>query len=231
MTLQNFDTARFALLSYATRLDESPVPVNRIKRSETKRKHFFRRFTLRRLSRLQAELENLRALYASLIIEGNLIYENLRLAELLWRKSVLHGECVFDARREREFADSYRLWVRPAPTALKTIASFEACGQSIHGAKEFRDHFSEVSKILAGEDPFFADKAIEARWQRATEFMRPNPQPVQVDSSGRIFDETGKEIVMPGLEPAKILGAFEDERLGRMYSLDEVVASIEQHEL
>jgi hypothetical protein len=231
MTLQNFDTARFALPSYAMRLGESQVPVNRIKRNATKRKRFCRRFTLKRLSRVQAELENLRAIYESLIIEGNLIYENLRLTELLWRKSVLHGECVFDVRREYEFADSYRIWVRPVPIALKRIATFEACGQSIHGGKEFREHFSEASKILAGEDPFFADKAIEARWQRATEFMRPDPQPVQVDSSGHIFDQTGKEIVMPGLEPAKIVRALEDERLGRMYSLDEVVASLEQYEL
>ncbi len=113
MTLQLFETARCELPCYALRLNASHGPVNRIKRFKTKRNRFLLRFGPRRRVRLRKETEKLRLKYESLIIEGNLIFESLRLAELLWRKSVLHGECVFDIRHEREFTDYYGQWVHP----------------------------------------------------------------------------------------------------------------------
>jgi hypothetical protein len=58
---------------------------------------------------------------------------------------------------------------------------------------------------------------------------RPAIRPVRVDESGRIFEMTGEQIVMPGLEPEAILESFEDERAGRMRSLKDIIASRNQH--
>jgi hypothetical protein len=50
-------------------------------------------------------------------------------------------------------------------------------------------------------------------------------RPVRVDDQGRIFEMTGEQIVMPGLEPDTILRALKDARLGRTRSLKEMIAS------
>jgi hypothetical protein len=57
---------------------------------------------------------------------------------------------------------------------------------------------------------------------------KPAIRPVMVDESGRIFEMTGEQIVMPGLEPEAILESFEDERAGRMRSLKDIIASRNQ---
>jgi len=40
----------------------------------------------------------------------------------------------------------------------------------------------------------------------------PEPRPIQVDDLGRLFEVTGEQFIMPGLEPAKILEALADEK-------------------
>jgi hypothetical protein len=59
--------------------------------------------------------------------------------------------------------------------------------------------------------------------------IRPSIRPVVVDESGRIFEVTGEQICMPGLEPQAILDSIEDERAGRTHSLKEIIASRKQH--
>jgi hypothetical protein len=58
---------------------------------------------------------------------------------------------------------------------------------------------------------------------------RPSIRPVAVDDSGRIFEMTGEQIRMPGLEPQDILDAIEDERAGRTRSLKGIIASRNRH--
>ncbi len=58
---------------------------------------------------------------------------------------------------------------------------------------------------------------------------KPAIRPVMVDESGRIFEMTGEQIVMPGLEPEAMLESFEDERAGRMRSLKDIIASRNKH--
>jgi hypothetical protein len=64
----------------------------------------------------------------------------------------------------------------------------------------------------------------------------PSPQcelmrPVRVDeTTGEIFEMTGERIMMPGLEPERILKSLEDERMGRTRTLKEIIASRNHHE-
>ncbi len=63
-----------------------------------------------------------------------------------------------------------------------------------------------------------------------SETGRPNPRPVRVDSVGRIFELTGEQIVMPGLEPEAVLEGLADFEAGRYRPLEEILAN-RHHEL
>jgi len=65
--------------------------------------------------------------------------------------------------------------------------------------------------------------------RHADEGIRPSPRPVRVDEDGRLFEMDGTPIVMPGLEPEHILKGIEDERAGRLRSLEEYIASRKQN--
>ena len=65
----------------------------------------------------------------------------------------------------------------------------------------------------------------------ADEESRPAARPVRVDEAGRIFEMSGERIVTQGLAPENILKGIEDERAGRLRSLDEYLASRHQHGL
>lgn len=65
--------------------------------------------------------------------------------------------------------------------------------------------------------------------RHADEGIRPSPRPVRVDEEGRLFEMDGTPIVMPGLEPEHILKGIEDERAGRLRSLEEYIASRKQN--
>ena len=65
---------------------------------------------------------------------------------------------------------------------------------------------------------------------RDAEFRDPL-RSVEIDESGRIFEMTGERFNMPGLEPANILDALDDERFGRVRSLKEIIAARGQHGL
>lgn len=57
------------------------------------------------------------------------------------------------------------------------------------------------------------------------EEIRQSTRPVRVDEAGRIFEMSGEPIIMPGLAPENILKGIEDERAGRLRSLEEYIAS------
>jgi hypothetical protein len=63
----------------------------------------------------------------------------------------------------------------------------------------------------------------------ADEGIRPSIRPVRVDEQGRIFEMSGDQIIVPGLEPENILAGIEDERAGRLRSLEEYLASRRKH--
>jgi len=52
----------------------------------------------------------------------------------------------------------------------------------------------------------------------------PRVRPVTIDDQGRIFLETGEQVVMPGLEPEKVLEGLADIDAGRCRSLEEIIA-------
>jgi hypothetical protein len=64
---------------------------------------------------------------------------------------------------------------------------------------------------------------------QAPSSLRESIRPVRVDDQGRIFEMTGEQFIMPGLEPDTILRALEDARLGRIRSLKDIIASRNYH--
>jgi len=46
---------------------------------------------------------------------------------------------------------------------------------------------------------------------------------VHVDESGRIFDASGQPVSVPGLEPAKVNRGLDDESVGRVRPLKDIV--------
>ena len=58
---------------------------------------------------------------------------------------------------------------------------------------------------------------------------RPGPprvRPVTVDEHGRVFNEQGEQIVVPGMEPEVILRALAEDAAGHYCTLEEAVAEI-----
>jgi hypothetical protein len=52
----------------------------------------------------------------------------------------------------------------------------------------------------------------------------PRVRPVTIDAEGRIFLETGEQVVIPGLEPEKVLEGLADDAAGRGRPLREIMA-------
>jgi hypothetical protein len=63
---------------------------------------------------------------------------------------------------------------------------------------------------------------IKALVRRQT--TRPNPRPIRVDEQGRMFEMTGEPIIVPGLEPDKVLKGMADDAAGRARPLSEIIA-------
>lgn len=162
---------------------------------------------------------------------GNWLYESMRLVEQNWRREVLEGKTLYDPKEEASMLESYRRWSAPCQRCLNEIDHFDATLTSVEGGDEFKRHCIDAKQILAGNNPFFHDERNAAQWADVIAFLRPNPRPVRVEEDGRIFEMSGEQFLMPGLEPADILESLEDERAGRLHSFDEVVASLDQHEV
>jgi hypothetical protein len=76
----------------------------------------------------------------------------------------------------------------------------------------------------AGNQPFLRGflERIRALFRRRT--ARPNPRPIRVDEQGRMFEMTGEPIIVPGLEPDKVLKGMADDAAGRTRPLSEIIA-------
>src|SRR5947209_2208582 len=51
-------------------------------------------------------------------------------------------------------------------------------------------------------------------------------EPVTIDESGRIFNARDEQVVVPGLEPEKVLRALAQDEAGEGQSLDDVMAEL-----
>jgi hypothetical protein len=209
--------------NYADRLHE---PITRQSRNVKGRTLRIRKS---RLKKVRATMR-LRRLEEVLAV-GNWLYAAVHLVERNWRTEVIEGKTLYDPSEEASIMEFFRDWAAPCDRCFKEIDSFGPKRSEIAGAERFKRHYAEASKVLAGQSPFFDDANSAARWAAVTAFVRPNPRAVRVDDDGRIFEETGEQFRMPGLEPANILKAIDDERAGRMHSFDEVVASLNPNEI
>jgi hypothetical protein len=160
---------------------------------------------------------------------GNWLYKAVCLIERNWRTEVLEGKTPYDPADAKTIGEFYSRWVQPCKRCLDEISIFESRGCTVHGAKEFKGHCTEATDILGGYNAFFEDADKAGRWAALTAKYREAIRPVEVDDSGRIFESTGERFNMPGLEPADILEAIEDERAGRVRSLREIIDSSGQH--
>ncbi len=208
--------------NYAAKLD-SPISVDHATFSR-------RILNWKRSAEKRQEMVKLRRLEGVLAI-GNWLYESMRLVEQNWRREVLEGKTLYDPKEEASMLESYRRWSAPCQRCLNEIDHFDATLTSVEGGDEFKRHCIDAKQILAGNNPFFHDERNAAQWADVIAFLRPNPRPVRVEEDGRIFEMSGEQFLMPGLEPADILESLEDERAGRLHSFDEVVASLDQHEV
>jgi hypothetical protein len=92
-----------------------------------------------------------------------------------------------------------------------------------------------AARRTSGKEPVFnktadstavAGSEVDGNLTRsAGEEIRQSARPVRVDEAGRIFEMSGEPIIMPGLAPENILKGIEDERAGRLRSLEEYIAS------
>ncbi len=161
---------------------------------------------------------------------GNWLYTNVRGIEQNWRTEVLERKTPYRRDDSESIADLYSQWARECDRCLNEIRGFEAQEMHVRGAREFKAHCAEVTRVLSGDYPFFNDAEKAGKWAALTSELKENPRPVRIGEDGRIFEMTGERFNMPGLEPADILEALEDERAGRLHSYEEVFASCNQHE-
>jgi hypothetical protein len=170
------------------------------------------------------KLKDQRRQFVELIKQGNSLFENLRLEERAWRMRIIRGEELYDEAVEQKLMDGYNLWSDQSLDLLERIDSIETEQRAIRGEDSFRAHIDEAEEILFENNPIFREGDFAARWYAAIDFRIPKPRPVRVDSEGRIFEMTGEQITMPGLEPDAVLEALEDERAGRLHSLEDVLS-------
>ena len=79
-----------------------------------------------------------------------------------------------------------------------------------------------------GNQPFLRGfmERLKGLFRRQTSW--PNPRPIRVDERGRMFEATGEPIIVPGLEPDKVLKGLADASAGRTRPLSEIIAEQEQ---
>jgi hypothetical protein len=206
------------VLNYGAKLDEPLPPTPKAPK---------RLFHNWRRKREAEELKRRRL--EEVLAFGNWLYDAVRRVERNWRSHVMQGTTLYDPAEETLILGYYRQWTRSCDRCEAEIAHFDSDQQEVRGAVDFRARCIEARKLIEGENPFFADMRNKRRWDAATEFLRPSPRPVMTDREGRIFERTGERLSMPGLEPADILEALEDERAGRVHSFEEV-ASLDEDE-
>jgi hypothetical protein len=54
-------------------------------------------------------------------------------------------------------------------------------------------------------------------------------RPVRIDETGRVFEETGEQVLIPGLTPEDIRKSLDDEKAGRVHRFEDVLALFDSH--
>lgn len=199
-----------ALPTYASDLDAPLPPAPRF------------RLKARNLERRVRRLENVLTI-------GNWLFRSIRVIENNWRDEVLKGATPYDPDEARSIREFFKQWAIPCGRIQGEIAALESKRAAVQGAEAFRRYCEEAEEILAGNSPFFDDAERSGRWAALTAAYREPCRPISVDEEGRIFELNGERFHMPGLTPADILEAREDERAGRMRPLKEIIASRQSH--
>jgi hypothetical protein len=187
-------------------------------------------FRLRRPHKVRRQAERASRLQNALAV-GNWLYEQVRLIEHNWRTEIIEGLIPYDANEDRSILAFYRQWLEPTQRCLSEIRQLRSMGVEVAGSREFEEYCAEAPCILKGDSPFFEDASQAGLWAARTSQSRESIRPVEVDQAGRIFELSGARFHMPGLEPAAVLEALEDERAGRTRSLTDIIASRDEHGL
>jgi hypothetical protein len=195
-----------ALPSYASDLDVPLPPAPRF------------RLRAKNLKPRVRRLENVLAI-------GNWLFKSIRGIENNWRTEVLERTTPFDPNEALSILEFFRQWGIPCGRIEEEIRALESKGAEVQGADAFRRYRLEAEEILAGDNSFFEDAEKAGRWTAITAAHRQPYRAIQVDEDGRLFEMSGERFNMPGLTPADIREAREDERAGRMRPLKEIVAS------
>ena len=192
---------------YADELHE-PVP-SKPKRSRLK--HFLKmKDRLPELSRLEKVLGI-----------GNWLFEMVRLIECNWRTEVLNGKTVYDPQEDESIMEFYRQWVSPCQRCIEEINYFVSKRFEVQGSDKFQRYCMEAKNILSGHNPFFDDADNADHWAKVTMFLFPQPRPVRVDDDGRMFEESGNQLAVPGLDQERVLRVREEMRSGQRRTLKE----------
>jgi len=205
---------REILVMMARYADELHEPVRSIpKRSRLK--HFLRmKDPLPELSRLEQVLGI-----------GNWLYEMVRLVEHNWRTEVLNGKTLYDPREDESIMDLYRQWELPCQRCVDGIKYFVSKRFKVQGGDKFQSYCMEAKNTLSGHNPFFDDVDNADHWAKVTAFLFPRPRPVRMDAEGRIFEMSGEQLVVPGLDQERVLKVREEMRDGQRRTLKEATES------
>jgi hypothetical protein len=106
----------------------------------------------------------------------------------------------------REAVDLSRKLQKACSAVNEVILKFEKEGYDVKGSSPFRKTWAAI-------------KAIARMFE-----MQSGPRPVLVDDKGRIMEMNGDPIVIPGLEPERILRGIDDAAAGRVRPLMEIIA-------
>ena len=156
---------------------------------------------------------------------GNALFQMIRRVEKNWRDEVLTGKTLFDPNEEKQIVGYFKEWLAPTERCLGEIKVISRRHPAVEGADEFQKNCVEAKNVVIERSSFFDDAENAKRWERATAFIRPKAESIRVDEQGRIFDSAGKQIIAPGLEPAKVRDARSKIQGGRRRTYGELAAS------
>ena len=149
----------------------------------------------------------------------------VRLIECNWRTEVLNGKTVYDPQEDESIMEFYRQWVSPCQRCIEEINYFVSKRFEVQGSDKFQRYCMEAKNILSGHNPFFDDADNADHWAKVTMFLFPQPRPVRVDDDGRMFEESGNQLAVPGLDQERVLRVREEMRSGQRRTLKEVIES------
>jgi len=158
------------------------------------------------------------------LVVGNRLFQAICLTEKNWRTEVTSGETPYNTSDDQAIRDFYQQWALPCTRCLEEILKHRSKGYRIRGASEFEKNCRSAHEILAHLEKPLLDPEQSSRKSDPLQKTKGNPRAVRVDDSGRIFETTGEELAVPGLEPHRVARGLRDEQAGRIRSLKEIVA-------